>query len=75
HKAELARNVASRQGREDYVRVRLEPGEEGRPPRAVPVLGMSGLLRTLTEAHGVVRIPARREGLERGALVDVLLFS
>lgn len=74
-KAELARNVASRQGREDYVRVRLETRDAGQPPLAVPVLGMSGLLRTLTDAHGVVRIPARREGLERGTSVDVLLFS
>lgn len=72
-RAELARNVASRQGREDYVRVRLE-ARENLPPLAVPVLGMSGLLRTLTEAHGVVRIPAPLEGLEQGALIDVLLF-
>lgn len=72
--AELACNTASRQGREDYVRVRLEPRENA-PPLAVPVLGLSGLLRTLTLSHGVVRIPERLEGLEAGSMVDVLLFE
>jgi len=72
-KAVLAKNIASRQGREDYVRVRLEQDERG-ALQAVPVLGMSGLLRSLTDAHGLVRIPASLEGLEARQLVDVLLF-
>lgn len=72
-RAELARNVASRQGREDYVRVRLEL-REGRLPLAVPVPGMSGLLRTLIAAQGVMRIPAALEGFEQGREVEVLLF-
>ena len=71
-RAVLAKNVASRQGREDYVRVRLERGMG--EVTAVPILGMSGLLRSLTEAHGLVRIPASLEGLEAGSQVDVLLF-
>ena len=72
-KAVLAKNVASRQGREDYVRVRLE--QEGTDALlAVPMLGMSGLLRSLTGAHGLVRIPASLEGLEALQQVDVLLF-
>lgn len=74
--AMLARNIASRQGREDYVRVRLEPHPDGQGlPLAVPVPGMSGLLRTLTGAQGVVRIPERLEGLEQGISVRVLLFD
>jgi len=72
-KAVLAKNVASRQGREDYIRVRLEHDEAGEF-LAVPVLGMSGLLRSLTDAHGLVRIPASLEGLEARRQVDVLLF-
>lgn len=72
-RAELARNVASRQGREDYVRIRLEP-REGQLPLALPVPGMSGLLRTLIQSQGVMRIPASLEGLEQGKEVDVLLF-
>lgn len=71
-KAVLTRNIASRQGREDYVRVVLEYREEG--PMATPVQGLSGLLRTLIQADGLIRIPAHLEGLEAGTPVDVLLF-
>ena len=76
--AVLMRNVASRQGREDYVRVRLqfpESGEAGTLPTAVPLLGGGGVLRTLLQAHGVIRISARKEGLEAGTPVNVLLFK
>jgi molybdopterin molybdotransferase len=72
-KAMLTKNIASRQGREDYVRVRLEREETG-ALLAVPILGMSGLLRSLTDAHGLVRIPASLEGLEARQKVNVLLF-
>ncbi len=72
-KARLARSTASRQGREDYVRVHLERDEQGEFT-AVPVLGMSGLLRSLIESHGLVRIPASLEGFDAGKEVDVLLF-
>lgn len=72
-KALLVRNVASRQGREDYVRVRLEDGPEGLA--AVPMLGKSGLLRTLIDSQGLIRVPADLEGLEAGSVVDVLLFE
>lgn len=68
--AELSRNVASKQGREDHVRVRLE-SRPGRPPLAHPVLGKSGLLRTLLLADGVITIPADLEGFAGGTLVAV----
>ncbi len=71
-RAVLARNVASKPGREDYVRVRLEE-REGALPLAHPVLGRSGLLRTLVEAQGLVTIPARAEGLRGGSEVEVWL--
>jgi len=67
--ARLARNLASKPGREDYVRVRLDSGE------AHPVLGKSGLLRTMIRADGLVCVPADSEGLEAGALVDVWLLE
>jgi molybdopterin molybdotransferase len=70
--AVLARNVASRQGREDYVRVRLEA--EGGRVLAHPVLGKSGLLKTLVQAQGLMRIPAGLEGLEAGSTVRVMLL-
>lgn len=68
--AELALNLASRQGREDYVRVRLEE-RPGRAPLAWPRQGKSGLLRTLVEAHGLVCVPSNLEGLTKGAGVEV----
>ena len=70
--AVMARNVASRQGREDFVRVRLAQGAT--LPEAWPVLGKSGLLKTLVQAQGLVAIPAWREGLEAGATVQVMLL-
>ena len=87
-RAVMARNVASRQGREDFVRVRLEPpkGAEapasatGTPeaaealPQAWPVLGKSGLVKTLVQAQGLVAIPAGLEGLEAGTTVRVTLL-
>ncbi|EPR34401.1 molybdenum cofactor synthesis domain containing protein [Alkalidesulfovibrio alkalitolerans DSM 16529] len=71
--AVLARNVASRHGREDWLRVALEE-REGDLPLAHPRLGKSGLLRTLLDAQGLVRIPATREGLGQGARVEVHPF-
>ncbi|MCD7983176.1 MAG: molybdopterin molybdotransferase MoeA [Desulfovibrio sp.] len=74
-KAVLSRNMASKQGREDYLRVRLEaPATDRGLPLAVPVPGLSGLLRTLLDAQGLVRIDANLEGLEEGSMVDVLLL-
>jgi len=76
--AVLARNVASRHGREDWLRVSLEerPGDPpGQPPLAHPRLGKSGLLRTLLQADGMVVVPASREGLNAGEAVEVLPLS
>jgi molybdopterin molybdotransferase len=68
--AELARNVASKPGREDYVRIRLEP-RQGALPLAHPVLGKSGLLRTMVQSHGLAAIPADAEGLDQGKVIDI----
>jgi molybdopterin molybdotransferase len=73
-RATLGRNIASKQGREDYVRVRLETREDG-ACIATPVLGKSGLLRTMLRADGLVRIPADTEGLFEGHPVDVWLLN
>jgi molybdopterin molybdotransferase len=67
-RASLAENIPSQRGREEYVRVRVENG------RAVPVFGKSGLLNTLVKSDGLVCIPARYEGLEKGSEVDVILW-
>lgn len=70
--AELSRNIASKPGREDHVRVRLEE-RDGLAPLAHPVLGKSGLLRTMLKAHALIRIPADEEGLVAGTIVEARL--
>lgn len=72
-KARLSRNMASAQGREDYIRVRLEKGEDG-AIYAHPILGKSGLLSTMIKAHGLMKIDMNTEGLEKGEVVDVTIF-
>jgi molybdopterin molybdotransferase len=71
--AELSRNVESANGRDDYVRVRLERRGEG--ITAEPVFGKSGLISTLVKAHGLVRIDRNTEGLYRGQKVKVFVFN
>jgi molybdopterin molybdotransferase len=69
----LSRNVASREGRTDFVRVRLEE-RDGRLI-AVPVLGKSGMTSAMVRAHGRITVPQDCEGLYKGDLVQVQLFS
>lgn len=66
----LSRNIASRQGRTDFVRVGLDSRGKGLPS-ATPVLGKSGLLKTLLQADGLVEIPENCEGLAAGQEVLV----
>lgn len=70
--ARLSRNLASKYGRRDYVRVRLERDASGY--LAHPVLGKSGLLRTVVQADGLIRIPANCEGYPKGEQVQVRLI-
>ncbi len=71
-KARVSRNLASAQGREDYVRVRIERSEDGL--LAHPVLGKSGLISTMVNADGLISIGMHVEGLEKGEEVEVVLF-
>ncbi|MEA2038240.1 MAG: gephyrin-like molybdotransferase Glp [Thermodesulfobacteriota bacterium] len=70
--ARLARNIESASGREDYVRVKLV--QEGGGLMAEPVLGKSGLISTLVEGNGLIRIDMNTEGLYEGQDVEVRLF-
>jgi molybdopterin molybdotransferase len=70
--ARLSRNVASSQGREEHIRVTLEEREDGL--WAVPILGKSGLIRTLVKADGTFSVPVNRNGVEMGEIVEVRLF-
>ena len=72
-KAVLARNVPSRSGRTDYVRIRLKETAEGLS--AVPVFGRSGMLRTLSEADGLLVVPSEKEGLNTGEMVEISIWD
>jgi molybdopterin molybdotransferase len=72
-RATLTRNLPSVNGRQEYVRVRLDRGPDG-DWRAEPLFGKSGLIRTLTQGHGLVRIEANSEGLDADSPVTVLLY-
>jgi len=71
--ARMKRNLASKQGRVDYIRVKLhnESGELS----AEPILGKSGLIHTMVRADGLLRIDKNTEGLDKGALVEVALLT
>jgi molybdopterin molybdotransferase len=71
--ARLTRNIASATGREDYVQVRLEAGQDG-GLNAVPVFGKSNLIFTLIRADGMLKVPLDAGGLSAGAHVEVVLF-
>jgi molybdopterin molybdotransferase len=70
--AEMDRNVESASGRDDYIRVKLCK-RDGKI-FAEPVFGKSGLISTLVEADGLVKIDRNTEGLYRGQNVSVMLF-
>ncbi len=70
--ATLSRNLASVQGRKDYVRVKLV--RRGEQLYAEPILGKSGLIHTMVKADGLIGIEKDSEGLDEGVKVDVILF-
>jgi molybdopterin molybdotransferase len=68
-RARLSRNVPSKQGREDFIRVRVQ--QEGEGLVAEPIFGESGLISTLVRADGLVRIDRHTEGVYADAEVEV----
>jgi molybdopterin molybdotransferase len=68
--ARLSRNIASAQGRVDYIRVRTYHKEGIR--WAEPILGKSGLINTMVKADGLIEIGMNTEGLDKGAEVEVI---
>ncbi|WP_300457612.1 gephyrin-like molybdotransferase Glp [Desulfobacula sp.] len=70
--AKLTRNVSSAQGRRDFVRVLLE--KKNNQLMAKPVLGKSGLIRTMIHADGLLEIGDHVEGLEKDAMVEIILL-
>ncbi len=70
--AVLSRNLPSVPGREEYVRVALQ--QDNDQWRAEPLFGKSGLLTTLIQGQGLVRVPKDSEGLDAGSAVEVFVF-
>ncbi len=70
--AVLSRNVESASGREDYIRVKLSRSGDGWV--AEPLFGKSGLISTLVEGDGLMKIPLNEEGLYQGEKVRVAIF-
>ena len=78
-------NLPASPGRETLQLVRVceedaeetEPAESvgsGKTLRVVPILGKSGMIRTLSEADGYLVMERDEEGLKQGAMVKVQLF-
>jgi molybdopterin molybdotransferase len=70
--ARIAKNISSGGGREEHIGVILE--ERNGELWAVPLLGKSGLITTLTKADGTAMIPLRKLGVKEGDIVEVRLF-
>ena len=81
----LSMNLPASPGRETLQLVRVceedaeetEPAENvgsGKTLRVVPILGKSGMIRTLSEADGYLVMERDEEGLKQGAMVKVQLF-
>ncbi len=71
--ARLTKNIPSREGRTDFVRIRLE--RNGKDVTAHPSPGKSGVISAMVRSHGFVRIEADCEGLYKGDTILVHLFS
>ena len=70
--AKLTRNVSSAQGRRDFIRVELTKSDN--MLLAKPVLGKSGLIRTMIHAGGLLEIGDHVEGLEKDTIVNIILL-
>lgn len=71
--ATLTKNVASANGRTDFIRVRLI--YERDRVLAEPVIGKSGLLFTIIKSDGIIEINRNCEGLKQGSQVFVTLLG
>jgi molybdopterin molybdotransferase len=71
-RARLTRNLESVSGRDDFIRVRLV--REGGDWLAEPIFGKSGLISTLVEADGLLRVDRNTEGIYRGDIVEVMML-
>jgi molybdopterin molybdotransferase len=69
----LATPIHSIIGLEEYVRVRIEDGND-HVREAYPVYGKSGMLSTMVRANGILVIPMNVEGFSGGETVQAVRF-
>ncbi|MCK5070849.1 MAG: molybdopterin molybdotransferase MoeA [Desulfocapsa sp.] len=72
-RAVIDRNINSAAGRLDFVRVQLQERED-ELPLAIPVLGKSGSISTLSRAHGYFLIDEPSQGLNKDTQIEVHLL-
>ncbi len=70
--AKASRNIPSVAGREDFVRVKITSSPEG--PIANPIFKKSGLISSMAEADGFLRIPEEAEGIYQGEWAEIYLL-
>ena len=68
--ARLSRNIASANGRTDFIRVKLI--EKDDVTWAEPILGKSGLINSMVKADGLIEIGINIEGMDKGTEVKVI---
>ncbi len=78
-RAKMGERVTSTLGRHQFLTVRLEHdmesgGGDGAVPVAIPAFKESGAITSMALADGYVEIPANVDLLEKGDVVDVVLF-
>ena len=72
-RARASRNIPSAQGREDYIRVKLYRDQD-QTLWAEPIFRRSGLISSMAQADGLLRIPEKSEGIYEGEEAEVFLF-
>lgn len=73
--ATLNRNINSAAGRRDVVRVQLMRDQENQTFSAVPILGKSGSISSLSKADGYFIIDESSQGAYEGTIIEVTLFT
>jgi len=66
----ITTNLPASPGRKTYQLIKIT-GEESDYPLVSPVLGKSGLIRTMSEADGYIEIDVNCEGINKGQVVKV----
>lgn len=73
--AALTRNINSAAGRRDVIRVQLIKDEKNQNFTAVPILGKSGSISSLSKADGYFIIDEASQGAYEGTTIEVTLFT